>query len=170
MSSQNNIEIERKFLIRYPSEEILAKIPDSGKSEIIQTYLESEPNITRRVRRREYSSGTKYYKTEKLRHTAITCDEFESEITADEYNVLLLGADKTRRPVKKQRLLLENGAHTFEIDIYPFWTDRAVMEVELSREDEEFQIPAGIHVIKEVTDDKRYRNAALAKTIPMEEI
>ena len=83
---------------------------------------------------------------------------------------LLLTADKSRRPVEKERLLLKSGEHIFEIDIYPFWCDRAVMEVELSSEEEAFTFPAGIEVIKEVSGDKRYKNAALAKEIPNDEI
>ncbi len=166
MSSNNNLEIERKFLIRYPSKEVLDAIPARDRSAIVQTYLESEPGVTRRVRMRSYSDGTKYYKTEKIRRTALTCDEFEGEISEKEYTELLLNADKSRRPVKKERLLLRSGNHIFEIDIYPFWCDRAVMEVELSSEEETFTVPAGIEIIKEVSDDKRYKNAALAKEIP----
>lgn len=170
MSSQNNIETERKFLIRYPSEDILRQIPQRDRSEIIQTYLESEPGVTRRTRRREFQDGVKYYKTDKIRRTALSCDEFEEEITEEEYNSLLLNSDKSRRPIKKQRLLLGSGKHTFEIDLYPFWGDRAIMEVELSEEEEKFHIPPGIEIIKEVTADRRYKNAALAREIPMDDI
>ena len=166
MSNNNNLEIERKFLIRYPSEAVLKTIPACHRSAIVQTYLESDPGVTRRVRMRSYCDGTKYYKTEKIRRTALTCDEFEGEITRDEYESLLKSADKTRKPVKKERLLLDGGDHTFEIDIYPFWGDRAIMEVELSSEEETFTVPAGIEIIREVSGDKRYKNAALAKEIP----
>ena len=166
MSNNNNLEIERKFLIRYPAESVLKTIPACDRSAIVQTYLESEPGVTRRVRMRSYCDGTKYYKTEKIRRTTLTCDEFEGEITKNEYESLLESADKSRRPVKKERILLKSGNHTFEIDIYPFWGDRAIMEVELSAEDETFTVPAGIEIIKEVSDDKRYKNAALAKEIP----
>ena len=103
MSSNNNIEIERKFLIRYPSKEVFDAIPACDRSAIVQTYLESEPGVTRRVRMRRYCDGTKYYKTEKIRRTALTCDEFEGEISEKEYAELLLTADKSRRPVEKER-------------------------------------------------------------------
>ncbi len=170
MSNNNNLEIERKFLIRYPSESVLKTIPACDRSAIVQTYLEGEPGVTRRVRMRRYADGTKYYKTEKIRRTTLTCDEFEGEITKQEYETLLKSADRARRPVKKERLLLKSGTHTFEIDIYPFWGDRAVMEVELTSEDETFTVPSGIEIIKEVSDDKRYKNAALANEIPNDKI
>ena len=56
------------------------------------------------------------------------------------------------------------------MDVYPFWSDRAVLEVELESEDEAFDIPPFISVIKEVTGDKRYSNKALAKEIVTEEL
>jgi CYTH domain-containing protein len=50
----------------------------------------------------------------------------------------------------------------FEIDIYPFWNDKAILEIELSDENTEIKFPKEINVIKEVTDDESYKNASLA--------
>lgn len=50
-----------------------------------------------------------------------------------------------------------------ELDIYPFWKDKAILEIELASEDEEISIPNEIKIIKEVTDDENYKNANLAK-------
>ena len=40
--------------------------------------------------------------------------------------------------------------------------DQAIMEVEMSDETEEIEIPSFIQVIREVTEDENYKNAALA--------
>ena len=56
----------------------------------------------------------------------------------------------------------------FEIDVYPFWTDRAIMEIELDSEEREVMLPPSIEVIKEVTGDGRYTNAAIAREVPAE--
>ena len=56
----------------------------------------------------------------------------------------------------------------FEIDVYPFWQDRAVMEIELADEAEAVKLPPEIEIIKEVTRDRRYTNAALAREIPLD--
>ena len=37
----------------------------------------------------------------------------------------------------------------FEIDVYPFWQDRAVMEIELADEAETVALPPEIEIIKE---------------------
>ena len=56
----------------------------------------------------------------------------------------------------------------FEIDLFPFWSDRAIMEIELEREDQAVDFPPEINIIREVTEDRRYTNSSLAREIPME--
>ena len=48
----------------------------------------------------------------------------------------------------------------------PAGQDKAVMEIELTDETETIKLPPEIEIIKEVTRDRRYTNAALAKAIP----
>ena len=40
------------------------------------------------------------------------------------------------------------------------------MEIELSSEDEEIKVPSFIKIIKEVTEDERYKNHSMAKEMP----
>ncbi|MEE0969387.1 MAG: hypothetical protein U0M06_08470 [Clostridia bacterium] len=164
---EKNKETEKKFLIKYPCKELLCKIGAENRSHIVQTYLISEENISSRVRMRIYENVTKYFKTEKKQISDMTCFEDERELTEEEYISELKNADPDLNPVEKERLLIISGKHTFEIDIYPFWQDRAIMEVELTSEDEEFSVPKGIDIIKDVTGDARYKNISLAREIPM---
>ena len=75
----------------------------------------------------------------------------------------MLDADTTKNQIRKTRYCLVYKNQYFEIDIFPFWKDKAIMEIELNREDQEIEIPKMIKIIKEVTDDERYFNASLAK-------
>lgn len=50
----------------------------------------------------------------------------------------------------------------FEVDVYPFWNDKAIAEIELSDENASIVFPKQIRVIKEVTTDESYKNAFLA--------
>ena len=162
------IECERKFLIRRPD---LSLLLSSGakKSDIVQTYLMAEIGTTARVRMRTSDTGTKYTHTVKRRINALSAFEDERVITEAEYNLLLKGADPSRRPIQKTRYVLPYDAHFFEIDIYPFWEKQAVMEVELSSEEEAFSIPPVISVIREVTSDRAYKNISLSKVVPPED-
>jgi len=65
-------------------------------------------------------------------------------------------ADPARNPICKTRYCLAHGKHYFEINVYPFWSDKAVMEIELLTENEPFEIPPFVNVLEDVTDDKRY--------------
>ena len=64
---------------------------------------------------------------------------------------------------------MHNGKY-FEIDIFPFWIDKAYVEIELTDENEYFELPEFLKVIKEVTQDKNYTNRALAYRLKNNEI
>ena len=72
-------------------------------------------------------------------------------------------ADTTKRQIRKTRYCLTYNSQYFEIDVYPFWKDKAIVELELSNENATVDFPEQIKVIKEVTEDVSYKNASLAK-------
>ncbi len=162
-------EIERKFLIKYPDAHLLEAC--ESMSNIEQTYLSGgEKGYSERVRRRETDGSCVYTHTRKKHITDIRRIELEDEISEAEYARLLLRADPARSTVLKKRYCLSYSSQLFEIDIYPFWNDRAIMELELSDDAQEVRFPYAISIIKEVTDDKRYTNASIAKSVPFDEI
>ncbi len=156
-------EIERKFLIEYPDINWLDSQPHCRKVEIIQTYLKSTGDDEVRVRQRGADGDFIYFKTVKRAVTAIKRVEIESRLTKDEYLALLMEADTTKRQIRKTRYCLTYEGQYFEIDLYPFWNDKAIAEIELSDENAEIAFPKELRVIKEVTDDDAYKNASLAK-------
>ena len=101
--------------------------------------------------------------------TACTRIEREEEITPEAYEEYLRRRDPMTESIRKKRYCLEEAPYTFEIDLYPFWPSYAVMEVELPREDAPFRFPRGITVVRELTGDHRFSNAALARHIPTEQ-
>ena len=137
---------------------------------IEQTYLEYESGKNARVRRIDESGRVSFVKTVKQRISTLSSFEDEHEIDENTYADELLHADKTKQTVRKTRYCIPFENHVIEIDIYPFWNDRAILEVELASEDESFSLPDFIRVIKEVSEDGRYKNTNLAKEIPYDEI
>lgn len=168
MTEKNAPEIERKFLIAYPDIRYLEE--NAEHSHIIQTYLNSENGNSSRVRKRTFGEKTVFTYTEKQHITAVRRMEYEREIDEKEYLALLERADKSRNPVKKERYCLDYDGQMFEIDVYPFFTDRAIMELELTNEAQEIRFPPEIKVIREVTEDRRYTNASFARKIPYDAI
>ena len=73
-----------------------------------------------------------------------------------------MSADPDLRQIRKTRYCLSENGYYYEIDIFPFFKDKAIMEIELKDEQEKFTFPKFIKVIKEVTDDINYKNHSLA--------
>ena len=156
------LEIERKFLIEYPDTEALDQMPDVRKVKIIQTYLPIEDNLIRRVRESTVGDKVDYWYTEKRRISDVVHIEREKEISQEQYVELLNEAAQDAQPIRKTRYYLNANNLCFEIDIYPEWTDKALVEVELKDENDLVKFPDIIKNIREVTRDPRYKNESLA--------
>ncbi|MBQ9328632.1 MAG: AAA family ATPase [Solobacterium sp.] len=163
LGEQMPYEIERKFLIEYPDIAWLESIPNARKVEIIQTYLNAPEGEELRVRQRGERGYYTYWMTAKRQVSDMKRVEVEERLTQNQYLDLLMEADNSRRPIRKTRYCMTYDNQYFEIDIYPFWDSQAIMEIELPHEDAEIRFPEGIHLIREVTSDPAYKNAALAK-------
>ena len=160
------LEIERKFLICYPNIKELENKPNCTKIDITQTYLKTDDDTERRVRARGIDGDYLYYLTEKKKITGLKRIEVERKLSQDEYLRLLMEADNKLHTIRKTRYCLSENNQYFEIDIYPEWNNQAIMEIELSSEDEKIKVPDCIEVIKEVTDDDKYKNYQMAKEMP----
>lgn len=162
------IEIERKYLVQMPDIKFIVSNFNCIKSEIIQTYLVSdEKGVEKRIRQRGLNGVYSYYYTEK--HFISDASRFEKErrITEKEYLSLLTKADTRLRSIRKDRYCFVWNNLYFELDVYPFWNDVAVLEIELTKETDYIVLPLFITVIKDVTDDDRFKNRMLAERIPL---
>ena len=145
-------EIERKFLVT----------DDGWRKGAVgklycQGYISRDEQRAVRVRIVEDQG----FLTIKGRHNDLTRLEFEYEIPLTDARELL---DTLCQPplIEKTRYRVDYAGNTWEIDV--FSGDNAgliVAEIELSREDQPFELPpwAG----REVTGDPRYLNTNLSK-------
>lgn len=161
MSNINELEIERKYLIVCPDEAMLERIPGAYKYDIEQIYLPSGARIRKRVR----DGKAEYFYTVKQRVSDVTRIEREHTISEDEYRELAREAGDAPAFISKTRWCLPCGEHVAEVDIYAFWQRVAVVEVELSGEDERFELPSEITVLREVTGESAYLNKSMAYEI-----
>ena len=160
------MEIERKYLIEYPNIKELEMMPNCTKVDITQTYLKTTDDTERRVRARGIDGAYLYYLTEKKKISNLKRIETERKLTQDEYINLLMEADNKLHTIHKTRYCLADNNQYFEIDIYSEWDKQAILEIELSSENQEVIIPDYLKVIKEVTDDEEYKNYQMAKDMP----
>ena len=161
------LEIERKLLINMPDLNELMKFTQVSKQQIIQTYLcDDGSGIERRVRMRGTEGDYTFFYTEKKPVRPGVRVEIERKITEKEYLDYLFQTDFKKRQIQKTRYCFVYRNLYYELDIYPFWDDKAILEVELSSEASKFLIPHFIYPIKEVTDEPAYSNYQLASNIP----
>ena len=165
MSGADNLEIERKFLVRVVGDP--AAEPGARTLELLQEYLVDDGTGTRRVRRTDDGSDVRYHTAAKRDIAPGVREEIEREIAVAEWSELRRGADPDRHAVVKTRYVVPSGGRIWEIDVFagPL-AGLALAEVELASEDElhlELHPPACIVIERDVTDDARYGNAALAR-------
>ena len=164
------IEVERKYLIAYPDTDLLRQTDGVRIWDITQTYLLAEAGVTARVRRIAEEDTVRFVYTAKRRISDLSAFEEERDLTYAEYEEYLLRADPARNPVRKTRYKIPGGEIVWEIDVYPFWSDRAILEIELPDEKTEAPLPPFVTIYRDVSGDKRYKNASLAKSIPVDVI
>ena len=156
-----NIETELKYLIEYPVFSLL-KNYNLYKSHIEQIYLLSDIG-TRRIRKRSFGGTVRYYETVKVRLTDNSSKEYENLLSEKEYNELKELADPEKRPIVKDRYCFIYDMQYFELDVFEMWNDIALLEIEVCDENDTVNIPKEIMIIRDVSNDYRYKNSQLAR-------
>lgn len=167
---KDGIETERKYLIRMPDVAALAAMPGARVLHMEQTYLKSVPEVAARVRKITENGVHRYIRTEKRRISALSAREEERDLTAAEYTAALADTDPERMPIRKTRYVIPHGTLFCEIDVFSFWDDRAILEIELPDEAIAVILPDYVTLIREVSGERRYSNRAMAKNIPQDNI
>ncbi|SMF01413.1 CYTH domain-containing protein [Alteromonadaceae bacterium Bs31] len=149
-----NKEIERKYLIKeLPFEEMQKAKP----RRIIQGYLFLEDNRELRIRK----FGQQFFLTQKI-GSGLVRDETEEEISEHIFN-MMWPFTKGKR-LEKLRFTLTLNGHVCEIDVYSGkLANLMVLEVEFSSEEAANNFVAPKFCLKEITEDKRFKNATLAQ-------
>lgn len=150
---KQQLEIERKFIVSQLPEGLLEQ---AVGEEIKQGYLILENQRELRIRQR----NTQCWMTLK-EGSGLERLEQECQIPDEQFK-MLWPLTKGKR-VEKTRYLVESGGHMFEIDIFSgTLSPLLILEVEFSSVEasQKFRVPDFVKT--EVTEDKNYKNAALA--------
>ncbi len=163
MNENMPLEIEKKFLIRMPDLKWIRENTKCKVAKISQTYLGREKDgYGNRVRKMTINGVTKFYHTSKKSLSDMTRIELEKEITKNEYNGYLMKKVRGKTLYKTRYIVYMNNLK-YEIDIYPFWHETAILEIELKHEKQKYEIPDFIEVIGDVTGNIDYSNSSLAR-------
>jgi len=159
-----NIEIERKFLLTPCSiKEFLEKNSiDYQVEEIEQFYIKSSKDGVERYRQK----GNKYIHTIK-RGSGLIREEYEEFVDRDEY---LKYRKEASNILQKYRYIFDIGKNRFELDEFiGKLKGLNILEIEFRDENSanQFTLPKLFEdiVISEVTEDIRFTNGYLSKTM-----
>lgn len=145
------LEIERRFLVK---KSILPLLTNG--TEYKQGYLNTDPERTIRIR----TAGEKAFLTIKGKTVNSSKLEFEYEIPQEDALQLLKLCENNL--IEKTRYRIKYAQKTWEVDVFHNENDGLIIaEIELSSENENFELPPWID--KEITNDWRYYNSNLAK-------
>lgn len=146
------VEIERKFLVVSDSWKNAA---DGGRL-LRQAYIAHESHASVRVR----LVDDRAWLTIKSARAGIARDEFEYEISAADGQEMLerLSASPI---IEKTRYHVPHAGRVWDVDVFAGRATGLILaEVELSTTDQFVELPDWVG--KEVTDDPRFRNSAIA--------
>ncbi|HKT85274.1 MAG TPA: CYTH domain-containing protein [Novosphingobium sp.] len=152
------VEIERKFLVEGDAWRGQA----TGRRRIRQAYLSTSGRANVRIRLIDDEEARLTIKSADEGHAgALSRAEFEYPVPMEDARTLL--ELRVGRVIDKTRYLVPaaNG-RTWEVDVFAGAHEGLVLaEIELGSADEAVELPDWIG--REVTDDARYANAALAQ-------
>lgn len=154
----DDVEIEKKWLIR--QEDIPYNLSNAEIFEIEQTYINFSPEI----RVRKINGGQEYTFAVKTNMTSdgMIRNELEENITEEEYNNLV--KKKEGNTIHKTRYQFLDGDYLVAIDIFSGeLKGLAYMEIEFVNKENANSFKTPSWVIKDVTDDIRYKNGHLAR-------
>ncbi len=152
------IEEERTYVV-----EIIGDLPESIESEIVQTYLVSDPTSEVRLRRRSWHGEVVNVHKTKKRISDSEVLETERQVSNALYESLLQQADPYRSVIRKTRRSFIWRGQYFEIDTFHEPIDNLViLETKGVGSQEEVNFPPFIRVIKDVTGNPDYYNYNIA--------
>ena len=164
------VEIEKKYIIAMPDLKEFCTMEGYSSSQIEQIYLPTSDGSTHRVRRRTENGRVRFTETRKVRIDEMSATEIEGEISEERYLALSANPKEGTVPINKVRHKFFYLGQMFEIDIYPAWKNTAIMETELDSRERVVEIPKFLKIIRDVTGDKRYSNAAMSHSFPKEDV
>ena len=154
-------EIERKFLVEMPDLAALEELPGFRRVEIEQAYLPTTNDEKLRVRKWVEDGRAIYYKTRRRRLNDRKL-EVEERLTQRAYKETLEEAGDTLQLLHKTRYSIPWEGQVFQLNVYPFWQDQAIVKLELNEEDALVQLPPALNLIREVTGEREYKDYTLA--------
>ena len=164
LGDEKPVEKFYKYLVEVDDELLntIKKQQNYSNVHIEQFYLTSTNNIERRIRKR-VRNGSELYSYSEARYLS-TNERIKSDkvLSSRQYYDYSLEIDKNLKPINKERHSFINGNLFYKLDIFDFDKTKGLVAVQCGNDDEA-KLPDYFKIIKDVTDDRDYKNYYLAK-------
>ena len=154
------LEIEKKWVIDL--DKLDFSLEDADAFHIVQTYINYYPEI--RVRQITHKKRTWHMMAIKryVNEDALTREESDFYITKEEYDSTVgKGLDNT---IYKTRYQYEQDGLTYCVDVFEKDLEGLVyLEIEFDSEEEANAFGNPVYALKDVTNDRRFKNQELAQ-------
>ena len=159
LHEEDKAYVEKKYLISMPDVDQLMKNKQCRKVHVKQHYIidETRQEKEKIVLRRENNKNF-YYKVVKKNKV-----KYSNSITADKYINKLEDETKKFYHIHKDRYYYIFDSRCIKIDVFPFWKDKAILEVDILNDRENIKFPKFVNIIEDVTDNEAYKNYYLAE-------
>jgi len=168
-NKKENLELERKFLI---SKDFRKQLKGSKRGNVYlieQFYTDIKPNFETRMRNKlDLETGVNEYSYTEKEGTGDTRIEDERKIPQKEYEETRMKLlNKGLFPIIKKRMVFVIEGYTVEVDLYLNFeiNDLLVCEVEFKNNKEMQNFKTFDFMVREVTNDRSYKNVSLYKKI-----
>ena len=165
LGEEKPVETFCKYLVEVNDDTIenIKKEQNFSNTFIEQYYLASTGGMERRIRKR-VRNGNELFSYSEAKYLS-TNERIKSDkvLSSRQYYDYSSEIDPNINPVIKERYAFIKNNLFFKLDIFDFDSTKGMLSVQLA-EGQEVVIPDYIKVIKDVTNDKNYKNYYLAQS------
>lgn len=156
------VKRQEKYLVDLSGTE-LNRILASGKAKTIeQTYLESEDNVEKRIRKITFNGCTTYtLAVYKIREDGTKVIISERQIDEKNYRILLEFKKRGTKTISKTRYYFSDSGEYFYLDVFSDNNATGILEINVL-ENERVTIPEYVRVLEKVTGQEQYYNSRIA--------
>lgn len=161
--AEKQVKRQDKYSVDLKNTDLDGIIRNSRLMKIEQTYLQSDANVERRIRKSELNNSVSYYfSVYKIMEDGSRLIVSEKSIDEKMYNQLMESRDTAYETIRKNRYYFSDNGTYFALDVFENMEDVGILEINVG-EHEVVSIPSYVTVMEDVTNNKDYYNKNIAR-------
>lgn len=161
--AEKQVKRQDKYSVDLANTDLDGIIRNSRAMQIEQTYLKSEPNVEKRIRRVLINNSESYhFSVYKIMEDGTRVIVSEKSIDKKDYEQLMEYKDDNYETIRKNRYCFSDNGTYFNLDVFENMEDVGILEINVL-ENEKVSIPDYITVMEDVSKNRDYYNKSIAR-------